>query len=386
MFHASAALRERSEALAEAFQTELGGAAEGVWSAPGRVNLIGEHTDYNDGLALPLATPQRTLCAVRRRADERMRLISRQAGRQELSLASCGPGQVQGWAAYVAGVVWATGLDVLLESDVPMGAGLSSSAALECAAITALAELWGHCREPSELARLAQRAEVEVVGMPCGLLDQLASMHARAGFALAVDFRSLSLERVPFDPASAGLALLVIDTRAPHALVDGAYAERRHACQEAARRLGVASLRDASPEQLPVLDAFPVLQRRARHVLGENARVAASLDLLREASEPGRAGRLAALGPLLDSSHASLRDDYEVTVPHLDVAAEAAERAGALGARMVGGGFGGSVLALVQAPDREAVARAVAADYAARGWQAPRFFDALPGGGAARIR
>lgn len=388
-----AALRARGEALAEVFQSELGAAAEGVWSAPGRVNLIGEHTDYNDGLALPLGTPQRTLCAVRRRADGRVRLISRQAGRQELPLSRCGPGQVQGWAAYVAGVVWAlvqdgasaTGLDVLLESDVPMGAGLSSSAALECAAITALAELWGHRREPSELARLAQRAEVEVAGMPCGLLDQLASMHARAGFALAIDFRSLSLEQVPFDPAGAGLALLVIDTRAPHALVDGAYAERRHACREAARRLGVASLRDASPEQLPALEAFPVLQRRARHVLGENARVSASLDLLREASEPGRAGRLAALGPLLGQSHASLRDDYEVTVPHLDVAAEAAQRAGALGARMVGGGFGGSVLALIQAPDREAVARAVAADYAARGWQAPRFFEALPGGGAARI-
>jgi galactokinase len=384
---------ERASALAAAFEAELGVRAEGVWSAPGRLNLIGEHTDYNGGLALPLGIEQRVFCAVRRRTDERLRLISREAGRRELWLSSCGPGDVQGWAAYVAGVVWAlaqdgaspTGLDVLIESDIPMGAGLSSSAALECASVTAMAELWGHGRGPLALARLAQRAEVEVAGMPCGLMDQLSSMCAREGHALAIDFQSLSVEPVALDLASAGLALLVVDTRAPHALVEGAYAERRRACTDAARLLRVASLREARPEALADLDREPVLQRRARHVLTENARVQASLGLLRAALEPEHAGCLASLGPLLSASHASLRDDFEVTVPHLDVATQAAERAGALGARMVGAGFGGSVLALVSTENSPEVASAVASAYATRGWQAPRFFETRPGGGAARV-
>lgn len=389
----ASATTERANTLARAFEAELGVAPEGVWAAPGRLNLIGEHTDYNAGLALPFGLEQGALCAVRRRADERLRLISREAGRRELWLSQSAPDGVQGWAAYVAGVAWAlaedgaspTGLDVLIESDVPIGAGLSSSAALECAAVTAMAELWGHRRGPLELARLAQRAEVEVVGVPCGLMDQLSSMLARAGTVLAIDFQSLSVEPVPLDPASAGLALRVIDTRAPHALVEGAYAERRRACSDAAARLGVASLREARPEALSGLDGHPVLARRARHVLSENARVQASIGLLRAACEPAGASRLTELGPLLSASHASLRDDFEVTVPHLDVAAEAAEGAGALGARMVGGGFGGSVLALVAAGDVARVSSAVAAAYAARGWQEPRFFDARPGGGAARV-
>jgi galactokinase len=389
----AASTSERASALCAAFEAELGASAEGVWAAPGRLNLIGEHTDYNDGLALPFGIEQRALCAVRRRSDDRLRLISREAGRRELSLALSGPNQVQGWAAYVAGVAWAlaedgatpTGLDVLIESDVPVGAGLSSSAAIECASVVAMAELWGHPRGPVALARLAQRAEVEVAGMPCGLMDQLSSMCAREGHTLAVDFQSLSVEHVPLDLASAGLALLVIETRAPHALVEGAYAERRRACTEAARLLHVGSLREARLEALPRLEETPILQRRARHVLTEIARVQASLGLLRAALEPGQARRLAELGPLLRASHASLRDDFEVTVPHLDVAAEEAERAGALGARMVGGGFGGSVLALVASQDVEHVTHAVTHAYAARGWQAPRFFDARPGGGAARV-
>jgi galactokinase len=387
-----ASIGQRARTLASAFQAELGVDPEGVWSAPGRVNLIGEHTDYNAGLALPFGIQQRVLCAVRRRADERLRLISRDAGRRELLLSSVGPGQVSGWPAYVAGVAWAlqldgatpSGLDVMIESDVPMGAGLSSSAALECASIAALAELWEHHRSALELARLAQRAEVEIAGVPCGLMDQLASMCAAEGHVLAVDFRALSVEPVPFELERAGLALLVIDTRAPHALLDGAYAERRRACLEAAQRLGLESLRDADAAALAPLDAHPVLRKRARHVISENARVLDSLSLLRAALDPEQAGRLAELGPLLHGSHASLRDDFEVTVPHLDVAAEAAEGAGALGARMVGGGFGGSVLALIASQDSERVPVAVAAAFATRGWQAPRFFEAQPGSGAAR--
>jgi len=223
-----------------------------------------------------------------------------------------------------------------------------------------------------------------VAGVPCGLMDQLTSMCAQAGHALSVDFRSLAVEPVPLPLGAAGLALLVIDTRAPHELAEGAYAERRRHCHDAAQALGLPSLRDASLPLLARLDARPLEQRRARHVVSENARVEQSLRILRGA-EAGEVQRLAALGPLLSASHASLRDDFEVTVPHLDVAADTAEHAGALGARMVGGGFGGSVLALVAEDRREAVTRAVDAAYAARGWQPPRCFSALPGPGAARV-
>jgi galactokinase len=385
-------LPHRSERLQQAFRAELGGAPEGVWAAPGRVNLIGEHTDYNDGLALPMGIAQSALVAVRRRADSKLRLVSLQADRRELDLEQAAPGAVSGWAAYVAGSVWAiigdgargSGLDVLLDSDVPMGAGLSSSAAVECASLLALSELWSHPRSRVALARLAQRAEVEVAGVPCGLMDQLTSMCARADHALSVDFRSLAIEPVPLPLAAAGLALLVIDTRAPHALAEGAYAERRRHCHDAAQALGLPSLREASLSALARLDDRPLEQRRARHVISENERVEQSLGILRDAAA-GSAQRLAALGPLLSASHASLRDDFEVTVPHLDVAAETAERAGALGARMVGGGFGGSVLALVAEDRREAVVNAVSAVYAARGWEPPRCFSALPGPGASRI-
>jgi galactokinase len=385
-------LPDRGQRLRQAFDAELGGAPEGVWAAPGRVNLIGEHTDYNDGLALPMGIAQSALVAVRRRADSKLRLVSLQADRQELELAQAGPGRVSGWAAYVAGAAWAiiadgargTGLDLLLDSDVPMGAGLSSSAAVECATLLALSDLWGHARSRVELARLAQRAEVEVARVPCGLMDQLTSMCARAEHALSVDFRSLAIEPVPLPLAAAGLALLVIDTRAPHQLAAGAYAERRRQCRDAAQALGLPSLRDASLSALSRLDDRPLEQRRARHVVSENERVEQSLAILRGAAA-GATARLAALGPLLSASHASLRDDFEVTVPHLDVAADAAARAGALGARMVGGGFGGSVLALVAEGRRDAVADAVGAAYATRGWELPRCFSALPGPGAARI-
>ncbi len=389
----NAALMARARRLRDAFSAELGAAADGVWGAPGRVNLIGEHTDYNDGLALPMGIQQHALVAVRRRTDSTLRLWSSQAGRVELELAEAAPGRVSGWAAYVAGAAWAalqdgargTGLDLMLDSDVPMGAGLSSSAAVECASLLAMAELWGHARSRLELARLAQRAEVEVAGMPCGLMDQLTSMCAREGHALALDFRSFSVEPVPLPLVEAGLALLVIDTRAPHRLTEGAYAERRQNCRAAAQALGLVSLRDATLAQLRSLSPDAIEARRARHVISENERVERALELLRAASGPLGAAGLEALGPLLSASHASLRDDFEVTVPQLDVAAEVAERAGALGARMVGGGFGGSVLALVRSRELEGVAEAVRAEYATRGWEPPRSLAALPGNGAERL-
>ena len=377
----------RVTALRAEFSRLFGAPPEGVWAAPGRVNLIGEHTDYNDGLALPFGIAQKTRVAVRRRADQRLYLHSLQAGEHELSLAQLVPGRVSGWAAYVGGVAWAalqagaagTGLDVLLDSDVPMGAGLSSSAALECACLLAMAELWGFERSRLTLARLAQRAEAEFAGVPCGLMDQLASLHARSGHALMVDFRALTIEPVPLPLDAAGLRLVVIDTRAPHELARGEYAERRRACSSAARALGLASLRDATLADLPRLASGSVEARRARHVVTENARVSGALAVLRQ-KRP-----LTELGPLLTASHASLRDDFEVSVPHLDVAAASAEAAGALGARMVGGGFGGSVIALCHEVDRERVAERVTRAFAERGWEPPRLFDAEPGDGAARL-
>jgi galactokinase len=393
----------RATALARAFESEVGAPPEGVWGAPGRVNLIGEHTDYNEGFALPLGIEQRALVAVRRRQDDELRLWSRQAGRQRVKLSELAPGKISGWAAYVGGAAWAavmdgaraTGLDLLLDSDVPMGAGLSSSAAVECASLVAMADLWGFSRSKVQLARLAQRAEVEVAGVPCGLMDQLTSMCAGPGEALWLDFRSLDIERLALPLDAAGLELLVIDTRAPHQLADGAYAERRQACQAAARALGVTALRDATLDALA--DAASKLgsehHRRARHVITENARVLAAVAVLKDAAigqgtaaHARAASELARLGPLLSASHASLRDDFEVTVPELDGAAEAAERAGALGARMIGGGFGGSVLALVRRADFDTVAAAVQAAFKEQRWTAPRSFRARAGSGAGRLR
>jgi galactokinase len=387
----------RARALADHFRTELGQMPEGAWAAPGRVNVIGEHTDYNEGLALPFGIRQHVLVLARRRNDQRLRLLSLASGQRELPLSEIGPGRVSGWAAYVAGAAWAaiqdgaaaTGLDLLIDSDVPMGAGLSSSAALECASLVAMSALWEHRRSRLDLARLAQRAEIEIVGMPCGLMDQLTSMCAEEGHALAVDFRSLAVDPVPLPLERAGLRLLVIDTRSPHQLIEGGYAERRASCFAAAKALGLGSLRDADPSALTRLAAAPeersspLLVQRARHVITENERVTRSLSILRAAAaDPGR---LVELGPLLSASHASLRDDFEVTVPRLDVAAEVAETAGALGARMVGGGFGGSVLALVPADAVSEVSRAVTAAYQARSWELPRCFAAVPGAGARQI-
>ncbi len=399
MSYPSASIRDelpRARRLALAFEAALGVAPEGVWGAPGRVNLIGEHTDYNEGFALPLGIEQRALVAVRRRTDGELRLASLQAeGKQRLLLSEVGPGRVSGWAAYVAGSVWAavedgargTGLDLLLDSDVPMGAGLSSSAAVECASLLAMAELWGFSRSRVELARLAQRAEVEVAGVPCGLMDQLTSMCARPGHALFVDFRTQGVEPLLLPLAEAGLELLVIDTRSPHQLNDGAYAERRAACHAAAKLLGLASLRDAD---LPALERAgralgPEQTRRARHVITENARVLETAAILRQAGSGAERLGLGQIGPMLSASHASLRDDFEVTVPRLDVAAAAAEGGGAFGARMIGGGFGGSVLALLRSTDVQSASRAVSEAFRQRGWEEPRCFRALPGAGAGRL-
>ena len=368
----------------------------GVWSAPGRVNLIGEHTDYNGGLVLPIALPARTTAAAARRDDDVVRVHSVQTGDTvEVALTDVGPGAPAGWAAYVAGVLWALledglavgGLDVTVDSDVPLGAGLSSSAALECAVGAAASDLFelGLLADDQSRARLAAacvRAENEVAGAMTGGMDQSASLLCREGHALLLDCRSGETSHVPFDLGGrgGGHVVLVTDTRAAHALNDGQYEDRRRASEAAARALGVETLRDVDSHHLD--DALARLDdevqvRRARHVVTEIARVEAAVEAL-------EAGDLPALGRLFDASHASLRDDYEVSCLELDVSVEAAREAGALGARMTGGGFGGSSIALVPADRVAAVEEAVAAAFAERGLTPPRSFTVTPGSAAQR--
>jgi galactokinase len=334
------------------FRTRYGGDPAGIWHAPGRANLIGEHTDYNDGFVLPFALDRGVLAAAAPGQDGVLELTSRQAGPDvtTVPLAGLAPGAVTGWAAYPAGVAWALaragfgvpGVRLAIDSDLPQGAGLSSSAALECAVALALTQLAGVDVTRPELAAIARRAENDFVGVPSGIMDQSAALLCQAGHALLLDCRSGESDSVPLNPAGSGLALVIIDTRARHALTDSGYAARHVECAEAARALGVATLREiADPAAVDQL-TDPVLRRRARHVITENERVLAVAARLRR-------GDVAGCGQLLNDSHASLRDDFEISWPQADVAVDAAVAAGALGARMMGGGFGGSVIALVPA-------------------------------------
>ena len=358
-----------------------------VWSAPGRVNLIGEHTDYNDGFALPFSLPRRTTVVATTAAGPLWTVRSSSEDAPVVfGAADLEPGRVDGWAGYVAGVVWVlreSGVDVpfadlAVTSDVPVGAGLSSSAALECATLAALVDLAGGDLPRFRWPELARRAENAYVGVPCGILDQSAAVHCRPGHALFLDCRSGATQDVPFDPEQAGLAMLVIDTRAPHRHAGGGYANRRATCERAARSLGLPALRDVTDlgQALSTLDD-EVSRRRTRHVVTENRRVLETVELL-------RAGQLAGIGPLLTASHASLRDDFEVTVPELDVAVGAALDAGALGARMTGGGFGGCVIALVPRNLVPAVTDAVPAAFAGAGFAPPVIFGARPADGVHR--
>jgi galactokinase len=383
-----AALDPAAADHAARFRDIFGAAPEGAWHAPGRVNLIGEHTDYNEGFVLPFALSRGTLAVAGRRGDGVLELHSRQVpgGGVTIPPGVLAPGAVAGWAAYPAGVVWAMraaghpvgGVSMVFDSDLPRGAGLSSSAALECAVALALTDLHDLAVPRSELVTIAQRAENDFVGVPCGIMDQSASLLCRAGHALLLDCRTSESAQVPFDPAAAGLELLVIDTGARRELADGDYASRRGECEQAARALGLRSLRDvADVTELSRL-ADPVLRRRARHVVTENQRVIETVALL-------RAGRLGQAGALLAASHMSLRDDFEISWPEADLTVTAAAEAGALGARMVGGGFGGSVIALVPAADSAGVRACVAAEFGRRGWPPPQFLDARPSAGAHRL-
>ena len=392
----------RARALAQRFSEVFGHAPDGVWRAPGRANLIGEHTDDNDGFVLLFAIDRSAMVAVRLRRDggpgegghDVADLASTYApGGSGLSWArfrigGLVPGSVDGWGAYPAGVVAVLagragvavpGFELLLDSTVPVGAGLSSSHAVEVA--VALDDLLGLGLDRPAMARLTQRAENEFVGAPTGIMDQSASLMAQAGAALFLGCRSLAAERVPLPLAERGLAVLVVDTRVAHSHSDGGYGARRDSCEHGAAVLGAASLRDVPEDaDLSVLDGRTAV--RVRHVLGENRRVLETVDRL-------RAGDVAGIGGLLAASHASLRDDYEVSCPELDLAVEAATAAGAVGAvgaRMTGGGFGGSASALVPARGADRVAAAVTDAFARAGHCVPETFVVAPAEGAGRIR
>ncbi|MDR0345173.1 MAG: galactokinase [Nocardiopsaceae bacterium] len=371
------------------FASEYGREPEGIWFAPGRVNLMGG-PDYSEVFVLPFALGAGVRAAASRRHDRRIALMSRRAGCEPVLLAIDGlePGSVTGWAAYPAGVAWALrqagylagGADVAIDADLPAGAGLSSSAALECSVALALTDLYRVPVPRRELAALTRRAETGFVGVPSGIMDQIAALLSRAGHALLLDCRSGTGTAVPLNPAAAGLSLMIIDTRARRALADGRYAARRRACEQAAAALGVRSLRDITGDGAELASlGDPALRRLAGHVSSENGRVLRAAGLL-------RAGDHAAIGRLLTASHESLRDRFEVSWPQADEAVEAAIGAGALGARMTGGGFGGCVVALVPAGRAAQIRTAVTGRFARHRWPAPHYLDAVPSGSARRVR
>lgn len=347
------------------------------YAAPGRVNLIGEHTDYNLGFAMPIGLPQRTVVTFAPDDSDAITASSDRAdGSVRIGLDTA-PGDVTGWAAYVAGVVWALrdvgdhvpGGTMSITSDVEVGSGLSSSAALTCAVLGALRTATttaGFRLDRVKAARIAQRAENEYVGAPTGLLDQLSALFAEPNTALLIDFRDTTVRPVPFEPDAAGVTLLLIDSRVRHSHAGGEYADRRASCERAAAAMGAASLRDVQDRGLAVLSAVtdPVDFRRARHVLTENQRVLDFAAALQDSD-------YSAAGGIMTASHESMRDDFNITVPQVDLIAETAVRAGALGARMTGGGFGGVVIALAPVDRVDGISAAVRGASAAAGYDEP---------------
>jgi galactokinase len=384
-------MQDAVKRTAEKFAAAYGHEAEGVWSAPGRVNLIGEHTDYNGGLVLPFAIDRRTHCAVARRDDRVLRVRSETVdGEASIAIDDLSPEALGGWSAYALGVAWAfgetgadlsaaSGLDLYLTSDVPLGAGLSSSAAIECAVAVALNELWELGLDRMALARAGRLAENVAVGAPTGIMDQCASLLGEEDHAVFLDCGTETADSVPLHLDREHLTVLVIDTHVRHEHATGGYGERRASCEKGAAALDVPTLRFVGEADLPhaqeVLD--DETYRRVRHVVTESQRVADTVRVLREEGPQ-------AIGDLLVASHASMRDDFEISVPELDLAVDSAVRNGAIGARMTGGGFGGAAIALVAVDAADDVAAAVAADFAAHGFAAPRCFTVTPSDGAHR--
>lgn len=369
--------------LENTFLEIFGHKAEVLAEAPGRVNLIGEHIDYSEGFVLPFAIADRTFAAIARNNDSLVRIASQQRKNRifTIDIKDVHPGSAGEWEKYVLGVIWTmgvtSGVDILVDGHVPSGAGLSSSAALECSVAVGLNTLFNLGKSLEDMARATQKAENDYVGMPCGIMDQSVSLMGREGSALLLDCRDLTTESVPFDVASAGLELLIIDTQAHHALVDGGYAERRASCESVAAKFGIPSMRHLT---MDVLDArkseiTETEYIRARHAVTEIQRVKDAVTAL-------RTNDFVTLGHLINESHNSLRDDYTVSCVELDEAVDASRRAGALGARMVGGGFGGSAIALIKADQIESTKDAIRSAYAAKNFKAPRFFTSLPSAGA----
>jgi galactokinase len=369
--------------IEEKFLETFGEEPDLIAAAPGRVNLIGEHIDYSEGFVLPFAIKDRTLVAARKRDDLIVRIASVQRRNKIITvdINEVKPGLKGEWERYALGVLWSmgvkSGVDLLIDGHVPLGAGLSSSAALECAVATAMNHLFDMGFNLEELARLTQKAENQYVGVPCGIMDQSVSLMASRGFALLLDCRDLSTRNIPFDVASHGLELLIIDTQAHHALTDGGYAERRASCESVAAKLSVKSMRELTLAQLDLsrekLSETEYI--RARHAITEMKRVLDCVDAL-------GSGDFVKVGQLINDSHRSLRDDYTVSCPELNTAVEASLAAGALGSRMVGGGFGGSAIALIEASKTSQTIKAVERAFADKKFKAPRFFTSLPSQGA----
>ena len=374
-------MREVEDRAARAYLEEFGVDPEVVASAPGRVNLIGEHTDYNGGFVLPYAIERRVAASVGRARDPGDETLysadydeARAAGDKDSS-----------WADYPRGVAWAMGeagnvpggFRAAFAGDVPQGASLSSSAAIEAATALALDGLFGLGVDRKDLALACQRAENEFVGVNCGIMDQYASLLCERDHALLVDCRSLEARRVPLDLGREGLTLLVCDTRVERGLADTGYNERRAACERAAEILGVELLRDAAEGDLSRLSGEEL--RRARHIVTENARVIEAADAL-EDSDFERLGRL------MYASHTSMRDDFEISTPEIDLFVELAGTSQATGARLTGGGFGGCAIALLAAGNAEALAAQTRQAFAGRGFEEPAFYEFTPEAGAEVIR
>ena len=376
--------------VAAAFTDAFGTTPDGVWAAPGRVNLIGEHTDYNEGFVLPFAIDRAAAVAIKLRDDNVARLRSsyEAAPTVTINLDTLSHETMQGWTAYPLGVVWVMrqmgitigGFDLFLHSTVPSGAGLSSSAAIECAVATAFNELEAAGLSLNELVLVGQRAENEVVGAPTGILDQSASLLSTDGHAVFLDCRTQESQLVPLDLAAAGLLILVVDTKVTHAHATGGYSARRASCELGAEVLGVPALRDVAAADLP--EAAGLLDeetfRRVRHIVTENQRVLDTIAVLADAGP-------SAIGELLTASHVSMRDDFEISCPELDLAVDTALAHGALGARMTGGGFGGSAIALIPVAEEAKVRAAVVHAFAEASFTAPDIFAVSPAPGARKI-
>jgi galactokinase len=382
-------LSSDSKAAAEAgFIRHFGTEPTGVWSAPGRVNLIGEHTDYNEGFVLPFAIDRRTYAAISPRTDGIARVASGFASEVvEIPVERISKDSVSGWSGYPLGVAWAlmqagsqpSGFDLYVESDVPVGAGLSSSAAIECSVALGLNDLWDAKQDRSSLAKIGQKAENEIVGAPTGIMDQTASLFGVIDHVVFLDCRSLVAEAIPLGLQQNSLEIVVMDTKVSHRLVDGGYAARRAACEQGAKQMGVASLRDLAASDLPRAKSLlgPLVYKRVRHVVTENARVLETVELLKTSGPQ-------TVGQLLYASHESMRDDFEISIDELDCAVETAMEVGAVGARMTGGGFGGAAIALIHSSKVAQLTAAVAEAFEKRGFAKPELFSVKADAGARR--